>query len=292
MYTIKRAAAATGIPEATLRAWERRYAVVAPQRTPAGYRLYDEHTLADLRTMQALVRSGWAPSQAATEVARRRTGTDLAALGAASLGAFARPADSIASLVEAAGRMDAITIGQLLDAAFARASIEGVVRDWLLPALAALGEAWAAGEVSVAGEHLTSHAVLRRLSAAYEAAGESIGGPRFVIGLARDAQHELGALSFAVICRRLGSDLVYLGAQVPESQWVEAVAKHEADAAVVVAPTPPDAAAAQRALDLLDAHCPGVAAYVGGGAQDQVGRADQRLGHDVVAAAQLLVTTR
>ena len=35
MYTIKRAAELTGVSAATLRAWERRYDVVEPQRTDA-----------------------------------------------------------------------------------------------------------------------------------------------------------------------------------------------------------------------------------------------------------------
>ena len=45
MYTIKQAAARTGVAIPTIRAWERRYGVVAPTRTAAGYRLYDDDTL-------------------------------------------------------------------------------------------------------------------------------------------------------------------------------------------------------------------------------------------------------
>ena len=42
MYTVKHAAELTGIPAATLRMWERRYAVVTPVRSESGYRLYDD----------------------------------------------------------------------------------------------------------------------------------------------------------------------------------------------------------------------------------------------------------
>ena len=42
MYTIKQAAARTGVSVPTIRAWERRYGVVGPARTTAGYRLYDD----------------------------------------------------------------------------------------------------------------------------------------------------------------------------------------------------------------------------------------------------------
>ena len=54
MYTIKQAAARSGVPVPLLRAWERRYGVVSPSRTPSGYRLYDE--MGDLNAF-ALVRA-------------------------------------------------------------------------------------------------------------------------------------------------------------------------------------------------------------------------------------------
>ncbi|MBT8224544.1 MAG: MerR family transcriptional regulator, partial [Dactylosporangium sp.] len=70
MYTIKHAADLTGVPVATLRAWERRYGVVVPRRTNAGYRLYDERVLGIITAMHDLVRAGWSPRQAAAEVER------------------------------------------------------------------------------------------------------------------------------------------------------------------------------------------------------------------------------
>jgi MerR family transcriptional regulator, light-induced transcriptional regulator len=71
VYTIKHAAEVTGLPPATLRAWERRYAVVSPHRTDAGYRLYDERAMGALTLMAALVADGWSPRQAADETRRR-----------------------------------------------------------------------------------------------------------------------------------------------------------------------------------------------------------------------------
>ena len=57
-----------------------------------------------------------------------------------------------------------------------------------------LGDAWADGRVSVAGEHAASHAVFRRLAAAYQAAGRSAPAERSIlVGLPPGARHELGA---------------------------------------------------------------------------------------------------
>ena len=69
MYTIRQAAARTGLSVPIIRVWERRYGVVQPSRTPAGYRLYDDESIARLAAMRRLVaEEGWQPSQAAQRV--------------------------------------------------------------------------------------------------------------------------------------------------------------------------------------------------------------------------------
>ena len=45
MYTIKEASSRSGVPVATIRAWERRYRAVEPARTASGYRLYDDEAV-------------------------------------------------------------------------------------------------------------------------------------------------------------------------------------------------------------------------------------------------------
>ncbi len=43
-YPIRKISELTGINPVTLRAWERRYGLIKPERTPKGHRLYtDEH---------------------------------------------------------------------------------------------------------------------------------------------------------------------------------------------------------------------------------------------------------
>lgn len=293
MYTIKRAAELTGVPAATLRAWERRYDVVEPQRTEAGYRLYDDETLARLRTMAELVANGWTASTAAAEAGRRHSGT-----GSPSPAPSATPdppapsrADGPPSsgdeatrrLLDAATAMDPAGVAAVLDERFATGSFEAVVDDWLMPALVELGEAWADGRLTVAGEHLVAHTVLRRLAAAFDAAASRVGGPRVVVGLPAGAHHELGIFAFAVALRRLGVDVVYLGADLPTDAWTAALTAHTARCVVIGVPRRPDARTASTlAKALADHH--GVTVCVGGSHQDDVDAAT-RLGHAVGPAA-------
>lgn len=58
----------TGVPEATLRAWERRYQVPKPSRTPSGYRLYSEDDVAQVQKMRELCEAGISAADAAREV--------------------------------------------------------------------------------------------------------------------------------------------------------------------------------------------------------------------------------
>jgi len=73
-YTIGAIAKMTGIPTQTLRSWERRYGVTAPQRSPSGRRLYSDAELEKLRAIKQLLARGEAISQVA--------GLDLEALQA------------------------------------------------------------------------------------------------------------------------------------------------------------------------------------------------------------------
>lgn len=52
------AARLAGVPVATLRVWERRYAVVAAPKTPTGQRLYSAHDVQRLRLLRLLTEAG------------------------------------------------------------------------------------------------------------------------------------------------------------------------------------------------------------------------------------------
>lgn len=299
MHTIGHTAWLTGVPVATLRAWERRYAVVSPTRTPAGYRLYDDHAVRTLTAMAALVAAGWAPRDAADHVVGSmgasvdapdgpHRGTDEREVTAGRPGPELPGVDTSA-LSRAAAALDPRMAESALDEAFAVAGPEQAVDGWLLPALRVLGEDWRAGRVDVAGEHLVSAAVQRRLGAALDATGPQGRGPQVAVGLPRGVRHELGVTAFALLLRRAGLEVAYLGADVPPESWA-VVLRHQAPSAVVLGvPSTDDVAAAREAVAVLGAADPSSTVYVGGSAQDAVGAGTIPLGHHVRAAVARLV---
>ena len=132
-----------------------------------GYRLYRDGDIAVLRR-QALVASGWSPKEASKAAV-----SGEARLGRMPIGLW--PAETAPDLVAAAAALDPVAVGRMLDERFATSSFEQIVEGWLLPELEHLGTAWADGRVSVAGEHMVAAAVQRRLSAAFDAAGQDSG---------------------------------------------------------------------------------------------------------------------
>ncbi len=247
-----------------MRTWEKRYGVVTPTRTEAGYRLYGPEAITVLAAMRKLVDAGWRPAEAARAV---REGTVPVVSPAATGPASADPGNATTYLerfLAAAAAMDTAGVEESLDRGFALGSFEHVVDAWLCPALVALGEGWARGEIDVAGEHAASSAVLRRLAAAYAAAGRRSRGPSVVVGLPAGSRHELGALAFATACRRVGLDVLYLGADVPTTSWDAAVRSTRARAAVLGVVTAADRPAATAVAEMLMEQHPSLLVAAGG----------------------------
>lgn len=63
LYPIREISRLTGVKPITLRAWERRYDLVEPVRTPSGHRLYTENHLAIIKEAMMLVDTGLPISQ-------------------------------------------------------------------------------------------------------------------------------------------------------------------------------------------------------------------------------------
>ena len=282
MYTIKHAAELTGIGVATLRAWERRYAVVTPSRSQGRYRLYSDADVRALSIMTALVSDGWTAGQAAAETLRRLDTTltsdsslvdNRSAPGLATL-------DELDELFAAASELDAERVGVILDRALAGDDFTAVAGHWLMPVLTAVGGAWADGRMTAAGEHLISYAVQRRLAGLYEATARPSAGPLVVLALPPGSRHELGLLAFAVAARQGGLDTAYLGADLPLDDWEAAVTRRPVGGAVVSVPRLADVVPAQAVVDRLRESAPGVVVAVGGGYQGDITGAHP-LGHDL-----------
>ena len=68
MYRITQTAIRSGVSVPLIRAWERRYGIVRPQRTASGYRMYDDAAIDTLVRMRELTEAGWSASEASRAI--------------------------------------------------------------------------------------------------------------------------------------------------------------------------------------------------------------------------------
>jgi DNA-binding transcriptional MerR regulator/methylmalonyl-CoA mutase cobalamin-binding subunit len=226
-YRIQVAAEISGVPSATLRAWERRYGVPVPRRTAAAYRLYTHEDVAQIQRMRELVEAGVSPAEAARVVLGSPVeGATPAARAVSPPVLDDAMLDGLGTaqqrILEATARWDAAAI----DAELARLSMlldaQTLYENIVSPVIVEVGERWARGEMSIAHEHLLSERVEITLRAALRAL-EHPDGPVVVIACVDAELHVLGALGAALHFASQGARIVMLGAMTPPSAIADAV---------------------------------------------------------------------
>ena len=211
-----------GVPVESLRAWERRYGLLAPSRTPGGFRLYGEDDVARVLAMRAHLDAG----VSAAEAARLALAEDVAVAAAPA------PVADASELVAALDRFDETGAQRALDRLLAALTLDVVLRDVLVPYLHDLGERWEYGQATVAQEHFASNLLRGRLMALARVWDRG-GGPRALLACAEGELHDLPLLAFGLVLREHGWRISYLGADTPVASVVEAARTLAPDAVVV-----------------------------------------------------------
>jgi DNA-binding transcriptional MerR regulator len=199
----------TGVSPELLRAWEQRYGLLQPTRTPGGFRLYSAADEARVQRMQSLVSGGLAAAQAARLVLSGGEPEPRTDSGSATI-----LEEAAGNLSAALDRLDEQAANSALDQLVSAYTVETVLQDVVLPYLHRLGERWEAGEVSVAQEHFASNLLRGRLLGLAQGWGQGQ-GPLAILACLPGEHHELGLLAFGVALRRRGWRITYLGTDSP-----------------------------------------------------------------------------
>jgi DNA-binding transcriptional MerR regulator len=215
-----------GVSPELLRAWERRYGLLAPARTEGGLRLYSAEDERRVRAMQAHQESGLS----AAEAARRVLASETPAVPATGSGdALQRDLEALRQALDA---LNADAAHGVLDRVLASFTLETVLGGVVLSYLRDLGERWERGEASVGEEHFASNLIRGRLLAL--ARGWERGDGRVaLLACAAGEQHDLPLIVFGLALRNRGWRIVFLGADSPAGSVAE-MADRLAPALVVV----------------------------------------------------------
>jgi MerR family transcriptional regulator, light-induced transcriptional regulator len=224
-YRIGTLAKLTGVTTHAIRIWERRYNALSPKRTPGGARLYDDDDVLRLRLVKKLLDRGYTISAIATlevkELLRLAPNDVDSVESVTSPDQSMRASQLIEELLEAIAELDLERAGRVLVQATNSFSPHDLVTTVLAPTLDELGNRWESGDICIASEHAAS-AMLRTQLGMLLAAQPVNGKAPVVCTTPAGEQHELGALLAAVLIAMHGRRAIYLGANLPAEQIVQA----------------------------------------------------------------------
>jgi DNA-binding transcriptional MerR regulator len=196
---IRTIARLTGIREATLRAWERRYGFPRPHRSEGNnYRAYTREEVENIRRVAKLITDGLSVSEAIALV----KSTPVQALPAGD-----RLSERFWSAVLV---MDAEELQRVMDEAQSSMDIEVYCNGFLLPLLREMGM-----RLDIAREHMASALIRQRLRSLLDAEGQRADGPRAVLACPARDHHEGGLLALGIQLKRRGWRVTMLGADTP-----------------------------------------------------------------------------
>lgn len=215
MYSIKAVAQATGLTVETLRAWERRYGVVVPQRDAGGRRVYRPEDVLRLRRLREATERGHPISRVA--------GLSDAALGGLLDEASVRRARAtsdafVERILEAARQFRSAECEQVLTLAIAMLPPAQLVNEVLRPLLREVGERWHRGEFAISQERLVSTLLQRHIGLMLDAYDRNSRRPPIVFATLPGERHELGLLASAMLCASRGFKVHYLGPDLPQAE--------------------------------------------------------------------------
>jgi MerR family transcriptional regulator, light-induced transcriptional regulator len=193
-----------GVSPELLRAWERRYGLLQPARSPGGLRLYSDADLERVRAMQEHLAAGVAAAEAAALATQAGEATPVTPVPTG----LQRDLDAALIGFDEAGAQ------AILDSLLAATTLDWTLSEIVVPYLHALGERWARGEVSIAQEHFASSVLRGRLLGLSRGWSRGV-GPRVLLACAPGEQHDLGLIAFGLALRGRGWRIGYLGADTP-----------------------------------------------------------------------------
>jgi DNA-binding transcriptional MerR regulator len=255
-YPLRAAARLTGLSPAVVRAWERRYGVVAPIRTSGGTRRYRAADLERLRLVKAVVEGGFRVGQVA-----QLEPAELERRAAVSPSLSTSRLDEVLAALE---RLDAAEAQRLLSLQFSALGPAPFAREVAVPLLQEIGERWAGERLRIASEHLATGVLRSLLGSALQPNAASLLGPRIVFATPTGESHELGLQMAALIALSAGANPIYLGAELPVEELLDAVERTGAAALALSLVTIPPAGAEQAVREIRSGLPDGVHLWLGG----------------------------
>lgn len=214
LLPIRTVSTLTGVNAVTLRAWERRYGLITPQRTPKGHRLYTRQDVERINRIVELLNQGISVSHVKPLIDEMP--------GDVSGSSVEDNADIWLTyqdkMIDAIERFDEPALDNAYNDALSLYPVDIVSQRLTTPLLRLLGERWRNRETGVAEEHFFSVYLRNKLGTRIHHMNQRGNAPLLLLACLPGELHEIGLLFFALAAASAGYRVLILGANTPLQQ--------------------------------------------------------------------------
>jgi DNA-binding transcriptional MerR regulator/methylmalonyl-CoA mutase cobalamin-binding subunit len=271
-HPIRVVAQRTGLSTPVLRAWERRYGAVQPQRSEGRQRLYSD---ADIRRLQLLAtavdggRSIGLIADLPIEELEALIDEDRAAPAVPIGGAISPDAERLDHAMRLIEELRGDELERYLRHSMIQLRPQELVDGLMVPLLHEVGRAWQAGRMGPSTEHIASVSIRRFLEWVSSVNQARSVAPLVVTGTPAGQRHEFGALLAGLIAAYEGWRVRFLGPDLPAEEIVHAAEKLGASIVALSAVHPRlDADGIAEVVAVRRGLPPNVRVVIGGGGAD------------------------
>lgn len=213
-YPIRTVTELTGVHSVTLRAWERRYGLIKPERTPKGHRLYSQADIDSIKRITELLNQGISIGQVRPLLERGLTLPEEEA-PKEEYDVWQGYRDGLLGAIE---RFNENEVEHLYNDALSLYPLGLVHNHLVIPTLHLLGERWKEREAGISEEHFFTTYLRNKLGSRIQHLNQHNSGPLLLIACLPGEYHEVGMMMFTLAILDKGYRALVLGANVPLQQ--------------------------------------------------------------------------
>lgn len=230
-YSISDIEGLIGIKAHTIRAWEIRYNLVPPKRTPTNIRYYDEEDLKMLLNIVALNENGYKISKIA-QMSKKK----IADLVLQLKTDWGNESVQLINLSNATIKFDEAAFSKILASCISELGLTKTMDQVLFPFMKKIGMLWQIGAIDPSHEHFAANLIRDRLIVEIDRVDKPKAkkAKKFLLFLPEAEIHETGLLFARYLLKSCGHETLYLGQGTPVTDLKKVIESYKPDYGFVV----------------------------------------------------------
>ncbi|MDQ3657509.1 MAG: MerR family transcriptional regulator [Chloroflexota bacterium] len=231
VYTIRQVAEMTGVPENTIRSWERRFGIPQPARSGSNQRRYTERDVDTIRSIQASRDRGRTMEQAIQDVtnADEKSPAPSQETNEAPKASIPPPParrahdPATVSLLASLTAFEGAGAGAIVAERLWATTVETVCVEVLLPAMREIEEQSATGSILASQSRYATAWIRRKLDTALDQSSPDAGRINIVVAAMHDESAQVESHCLAILFSRAGYRVSWLGGSASVDDIAQAI---------------------------------------------------------------------